>query len=480
MRQIIEWLKPGARVKRYILLQLISIAVLSYSIITLFTRDILEPKILIAYISLITISLFLTVYSFLLAQRNILKITLKNMGDKEKNVDVKRLLTTEANLKKGAKIVMIGGGKGLSNILNGLKEYTHNITSIVSTFDDGGSTGKIMEEIDTLPPGDIRRSLIALSSSNTEMEKLLSYRFRDGKIDNHSLGNLMIVAMTDVMGGFAPAIKAMSDIFNVQGNILPVTLDKTKLCAGLENGEIVVGEDNIRPRVLESKSRIKQIFLKDASAAPAPGVLEAIREADAIVIGPGSLYTSVICNLLVDDLGKAIIQSKAKKIMIANLMNEPGETLGYTLAKHVNEVERYLGKHILDYVIVNNGEITEDMIFDLNQGDSTPLNIDLENIHNRALSVIQEDLVITAPSSIYHDSMRVSEIIIEIAKSKGIGNLNLLKQKKKHKAKSEKINKTVTSVSNKNKEVADFTDKVKKIKVPEFKGKSKNADKEQK
>jgi len=274
--------------------------------------------------------------------------------------------------------------------------------------------------------------------------------------------------MTDVMGGFAPAIKAMANIFNVKGNILPVTLDKTKLCAGLENGEIVVGEDNIRPRVLESKSRIKQIFLKDANAKAAPGVLEAIREADAIVIGPGSLYTSVICNLLVDDIGKAIIQSKAKKIMIANLMNEPGETLGYTLAKHVNEVERYLGKHVLDYVIINNGEITEDMIFDLNQGESTPLSIDLENIHNRALSVIQEDLVITAPNCIYHDSMRVAEIIIEIAKAKGIGNLNLLKQKKKHKAKSDKINKATLSNSSKPNEVTEFADKVKKIKVPKF------------
>ena len=466
MKQILEWLKPGARVKRYILLQLISLGALSYSIITLCTREILEPKVLIAYISLITISLFLTIYSFLLAQRNILKLTLKNMEHKDKNLEIRKLLTTESSLKKGAKIVMIGGGKGLSNILGGLKEYTHNITSIVSTFDDGGSTGKIMEQVDTLPPGDIRRSLIALSNSNSEMEKLMSYRFKDGKIDNHSLGNLMIVAMTDVMGGFASAIKAMSNIFNVTGNILPVTLDKTKLCAGLENGEIVVGEDNIRPRVLESKSRIKQIFLKDATAAPAPGVLEAIK--DVIVIGPGSLYTSVICNLLVDDIGKAIIQSKAKKVMIANLMNEPGETLGYTLAKHVNEVERYIGKHVLDYVIVNNGEITEDMIFDFNQGESTPLQIDLENIHNRALTVIQEDLVITAPNCIYHDSMRVSEILIDIAKSKKIGNLNLLKQKKKHKATSNKITKQATSStpSEKQKSLKKFTDKLKNIKLP--------------
>lgn len=433
MRVFMEWLKPGVKVKRYIVLQLASIATLAYSVITLTTREILTPKILIAYIALITISLFLTVYSFVLAQRNVLKVTLKNMAYKDKNINIRRLLYTDSMLKKGPKVVMIGGGKGLSNILSGLKEFTSNITSIVATFDDGGSTGKLMEEMSILPPGDIRRSIIALSSSEPSMEKLLGYRFQDGKINNHSLGNLVIVAMSEIMGGFAPAIQKLSSIFNVRGKIRPVTLDKAKLCAGLENGEIVVGEDNIRPRVLESNSRIKQIFLKDTEATPAPGVLEAIHEADVIVLGPGSLYTSVICNLLVNDIGKAIIQSKAKKIMIANLMNEPGETSGYTLAKHVNEVERYLGRHALDFVIANNGEITEDMMYDFNQGRSTPVTVDLENIQNRTISVIEEDLVITAPNAILHDNLRVAEIIIEIAKSKNIGSLNLLKNKNKTK-----------------------------------------------
>ena len=447
MRTFLEWLKPGIKVKRYIVLQLVSIATLIYSVISLTTREILTPKILIAYIALITLSLFLTVYSFLLAQRNVLKTTLSNLAYKDKNVDIRRLLYTDSMLKKGPKVVIIGGGKGLSNILSGLKEFTSNITSIVSTFDDGGSTGMLTEELDILPPGDIRRSIIALSSSEPSMEKLLGYRFKDGIANNHSLGNLIIAAMTEIMGGFAPAVQKVASIFNVKGKILPVTLDKAKLCAGLENGEIVVGEDNIRPRVLETNSRIKQIFLKDTEATPTSGVIEAIREADVIVLGPGSLYTSVICNLLVNDISKAIIQSKAKKVMISNLMNEPGETLGYTLAKHVNEVERYLGKHVLDYVLANNGEITEDMLYDFNQGKSTPVTVDLENIQNRTISVIEEDLVITAPNSILHDNLRVSEILMEIAKSKKTGSLNLLKNKNKTKRVSpkERLNKILKS-----------------------------------
>lgn len=431
MRTFIEWLKPGIKVKRYITLQLISIATLAYSVITLATREILTPKILVAYIALITLSLFLTVYSFLLAQRNVLKITLKNMAYKEKNVDIRRLLYTESTLKKGPKVVIIGGGRGLSNVLSGLKEFTSNITTIVSSFDGQEDTTKLMDEKDILPPGDIRRSIIALSSSEPVMEEILNYKFQNGNMDTHSVGNLMMAAMSDVLGGFAPAIQKLDKIFNVRGKILPISLDNAKLCAGLENGEIVVGEANIKQRVLDVKSRIKQVFLKDGEATPAPGVIEAINEADIIVLGPGSLYTSVICNLLVDGISKAIIQSKAKKVMIVNLMNEPGETSGYTLARHVNEVERYLGRHVIDYVLANNGEITEDMMYDFNQGASTPVTVDLENIQNRTISVIEEDLVITAPNSILHDNLRVAEILVEIATSKSIGSLNLLKNKNK-------------------------------------------------
>jgi len=456
MRVLLEWLRPGVKIKRYILLQLISISSLIYAISTLITRDNMSLKMLVAYIALITIALFLTIYSFVLAQRSVLMATLKGLAYKGKNVDIRRLLYTENVLKKGPKVVIIGGGKGLSNILSGLKEYTSNITSIVSTFDDGGSTGRLMQQMDILPPGDIRKSVIALSESGPVMESLLTYRFTDGKVDNHSLGNLFIAALTEITGSFPEAIQKMSDIFNVRGKILPVTIGKAKLCAGLENGEIVVGENNIRPRVLESKSKIKQIFLKDSEVTPADGVIESIRNADVVVIGPGSLYTSVACNFLVNDLGKAIMQTKAKKIFISNLMNEPGETLGYTLAKHVNEIERYIGKHVIDYCICNNGEITKEMIKDFNQGASTPVTIDLENIQNRAISIIQEDLVVTAPNAILHDNHRVAEIIIEIAKRKKGGKLNLLKIKKKHKKVVAKKLKNQEKKSNSVKKIEDI------------------------
>ncbi len=475
MRVLLEWLRPGVKVKRYILLQLISIGALVYAITTLIFRENMSFRTLIAYIALITISLFGTIYSFILAQRSVLTATLKGLAYKGKNVNIRRLIYTESVLKKGPKVVIIGGGKGLSNILSGIKEYTSNITSIVSTFDDGGSTGKLIEQMDILPPGDIRKSVIALSESEPIMEKLLTYRFSDGTVDNHSIGNLILAALTEIMGSFPVAIEKMSKIFNVRGKILPVTIGKAKLCAGLENGDIVVGEANIRPRVLETKSKIKQIFLKDAEVSTADGVIDSIRDADVIVIGPGSLYTSVACNFLVNDLGKAVITSKAKKILVSNIMNEPGETIGYTLAKHINEMERYIGKHILDYCICNNGEITKDMIKDFNQGQSTPVTIDLDNIQNRAISIIQEDLVITAPNAIMHDSHRVAEIIIEIAKTKKTGKLNLLRIKKKHKLaferldakdkKLQKVNKSVENETNKKNSTAKEKEVLKKQKA---------------
>ena len=189
------------------------------------------------------------------------------------------------------------------------------------------------------------------------------------------------------------------------------------------------------------KSPIKQIFLKEGSITPIPEVIDAIKDANVIVIGPGALYTSVVSNFLIDDVAKAIVKSKAKKVYISNIMNQPGQTDGYTLARYVNEVERYLGKHVIDYAIVNNGEITEEMIKDFNQEESTPVKIDLENIQNRAISVIREDLVLATKSGIIHDTKRLSEIIIRLAKSRRTGDLNIVKVKKKHMKSEKKLKK---------------------------------------
>ena len=275
----------------------------------------------------------------------------------------------------------------------------------------GSSTGKLKEEFDILAPGDIRQCLTALSKSESSMERLLSYRFKDGHLDNHSLGNLFLVAMTDIMGSFPVAIKKISDIFSVTGNVLPITLDKMVLSAEFTDGTIADGEDNI-PKLGIGK-RIKRIYLNSKNAMPAPEVLESIKDADAIILGPGSLYCSVICNLLVCEISETIIHANGKKIYISNIMTQDGETDNYTLSEHVNEIEKYLGKNVLDYVIANETEITEDMIEEFNQKNSIPIELDIENIKNKKLKVIKDDYIITLPGKIMHNSKKV---VIDILK----------------------------------------------------------------
>ena len=292
-----------------------------------------------------------------------------------------------------------------------------------------------MNKEEIVTTGDIRKCISALSVSESDFSKLLTYKGENGV----SIGNSMINALTDITGSFPKAIDKLSDIFQVQGDIYPVTTDELILCAGLENGEVVVGKGNISERVRETKSAIKQIFLKDGSVKVIPEVIEAIKKADVIVLGPGPLYTSIASNLLIEDFSKAIIKSKAKKVYVANIMNQPGQTEGYTLARYINEIERYLGKHVLDYAIVNNGEITPEMIKDFNQSDSTAVKVDLENIQNRAICVIQEDFVLTAKNALIHDADRLAEIIVTLSSTKAIGDLNIVSTKRKH-MQQERIN----------------------------------------
>ncbi|MBI5635493.1 YvcK family protein [Candidatus Micrarchaeota archaeon] len=250
------------------------------------------------------------------------------------------------------KIVAIGGGTGLYALLSGLKEYQVELTAIVSTMDSGGSSGVLRTELGILPPGDIRNCLIALSSDTKGMYELFSHRFTKGGLANHSVGNLLIAALTELNdGNFFKAIQEAEKILSVKGRVLPVTLQKHDLCARLENGRVLVGEKKLDGKIAGAK--IRQVFLKPKASIVLPQALDAIKKADVIILGPGSLYGSVIVNLLVDDLPKVIRKSRAKKIYVCNAMTEGGQTYGFTAADHVAQVEKYLGKNSLDAVIAN-------------------------------------------------------------------------------------------------------------------------------
>jgi len=259
-----------------------------------------------------------------------------------------RIYTYRA-LTKGPKIVAIGGGTGLSTLLRGLKEYTSNLTAIVTVADDGGSSGILIREYNTLPPGDFRQCLTALADAEPLMTQLFQHRFKEGSLNGHSFGNLFILAMAEVTGNFEQAIRESGRVLAVRGKIVPSTLHNVVLCAETQDGRRVEGESKIPVQAVA----IKRVFLEPQDAKVNPEAVISLMNADLIVVGPGSLYTSILPNLLVEGMAEAIISSNALKVYVCNIATQPGETDGYAVSDHLQALSDHLGRDIFDYVVVN-------------------------------------------------------------------------------------------------------------------------------
>lgn len=251
------------------------------------------------------------------------------------------------------KIVVIGGGTGVFTVLNGLKNYPFELTAIVTMADDGGSSGILREEFGILPPGDIRRALVALSSSSDLLAKLFQYRFKNGEgLKGHSFGNLLLTALEEITGDFATAVKEAGKILGIKGKVIPVSLENTRLLARLENDFLVIGESNIDVPKHDGNLSIKEVFLNPEVKANKEA-LQAIKKADMIIIGPGDLYTSIIPNFLVKGIKEAVKKSPALKVYICNIMTKYGETNHFTAEQFLATLEQYLGKNVIDYFVVN-------------------------------------------------------------------------------------------------------------------------------
>ena len=250
-------------------------------------------------------------------------------------------------------VVVIGGGTGQSVFLRGLKKRTRNITAIVTVADDGGGSGVLREDLGMLPPGDIRNCLLALANIEPTMKEVMQYRFTEGALKGQSFGNLFLAAMNGLYGNFEVALYKMSQIFAITGKVLPVTLNDINLIAKLKNGKIVKGESRIPKEVKDDKTYIERVYLDEQEAVPLDEVINSIENADIIIMGPGSLYTSIIPNLLVNGVVDAIEKSKAPKVYICNIMTQPGETDDHNVLDHVNAIVKHTNKNIIDYVISN-------------------------------------------------------------------------------------------------------------------------------
>ena len=314
----------------------------------------------------------------------------------------------------GPRIVVIGGGTGLSVILRGIKKITDNLTAIVSVADDGGGSGILREDLGMLPPGDIRSCILAMADEEGLMLELLKYRFTEGMLEGQNFGNLLIAALNGICGNFEDAVAKTSEILRVRGQVLPVTGADVRLCAILENGALVCGESMIQPEVIRQGSPIAKVFLTPEKSSASKMALEAIRKADLILLGPGSLFTSIIPNLLVGGIPEALKDAMGRKILVCNMMTQPGETDHYSVWDHVTKANDYLGKNIIEYVIANNMVIDAEALKPYNKDGAQqiiPTEQDRRLLRENEITLIENNFVDIKKGYIRHDADRIASVV---------------------------------------------------------------------
>ena len=412
----VGWLIPGLEVKRwFFLIFLGSIMIVLGFMVLANVRPIYLMLELIRKAALVLPSNLLATIFILVGSVIFFKgwqkttLSIMDMDSKKGNNSILEKLYRRRKLNKGAKIVAIGGGTGLSMLLRGIKKYTNNITAVVTVGDDGGSSGRLREEMGILPPGDIRNCIAALADDEDLITKLFQYRFRNGEgLEGHSFGNLFLTALCAITGDMVRAVKESSNVLNIRGVVLPATLDDMKLAAVFEDGRVVKGESNIP----EVHGKIKRLFTEPEICHALPEVITAIREADLIILGPGSLYTSVIPNLLVNGIVEAVEKSHAKKIYVCNIMTQPGETDNYSVASHVNALITHAkGKKIIDAVLVNDS-LPENMSEGYAKSGSIPVRLDMENIAPIGVEIVSQKLTEENKEGLVrHSSHRVARAV---------------------------------------------------------------------
>lgn len=309
--------------------------------------------------------------------------------------------------KNRKKLVVIGGGTGLATILRGLKKSNLDLTAIVTVADDGGSSGRLREEMKMPPPGDIRNVLVALAEKEPLLQSLFQHRFRNGNgLAGHSLGNLLIAGMQEITGDFVTAIKALSRVLAVRGRVLPAANQSILLEARMTDGSIVMGESNIP----KANKKIDRVSLHPESIEALPEAVEAIEEADLILVGPGSLFTSVIPNLLVKGIQDALKNSEAHKIYITNVMTQPGETDNYDVKDHIAAIYKHIGFHLFKKVIVNVGEIPPSVLHKYHEQGAIPVTYQKNSLEEFGIEVIEEELYIM-DEYLRHDAKKITQIV---------------------------------------------------------------------
>jgi uncharacterized cofD-like protein len=423
LRGSLRWLYPGLRVKRWAALTLLSTALALFVLLDLigFMNGLGITGVLSltgAVRWLLAISLLLLAFAGQALGLTFLVRSVARGVSPFGTQKPSELIYRTRVLQRGPRVVAIGGGTGLSTLLRGLKEITGNVVAVVTVTDDGGSSGRLRQDFDILPPGDVRNCIIALAADETRIERLFQHRLRGPEaLAGHSLGNLMLAGISQAVGGFDHAVEELSHVLNVRGRVLPATLAKTNLLARMEDGAWVQGET----RIAGDPRRIVEVQLTAPDVAPHEHVLEAIAAADLILLGPGSLYTSLIPNLLVSGISAAIEEAGAEKLLVANIMTQPGETEAYTLNDHIRALAGVIAVRRFDGVIVNSKRPDECLLQAYREERAEPVHDDLRSGREFDLEVIRADLLRVVPIegklTIKHDPRKLARVLAKSSRA---------------------------------------------------------------
>ncbi|WP_297017610.1 uridine diphosphate-N-acetylglucosamine-binding protein YvcK [uncultured Dialister sp.] len=427
MKHFMQWLRPGLSIKRWMLLFSIGILVLVFGATLILNYQIfgiLEEKMLLfafqmtgsySYTFLAicgTILVILGLWIMVTAVRKLMKRFVELLAPDQK--EVSKQLLSKMELSRGPKVVAIGGGHGLSMLLRGLKNKTSNITAIVTVADDGGSSGRLREEMGIIAPGDLRNCLVALADKETVLEEIFQYRFGgEGELAGHSLGNLFLAALIKQFGSVQNALEAASKVLNIRGQVMPATSQTVRLKARMSDGEIVEGESEISAYPEKKGRDIRIVHMSTIPKAPmAVGdALKALRDADLITLGPGSLYTSVLPNLLVPEILQTIRESGAPVIYICNVMTQPGETSGYTVGDHLKALVDHIGGGVVDFVLANTGTPAADVLKKYEKAHAYPVSIDRKKVESLGASLIEADLLGPAREAVQDTNVLAEELM---------------------------------------------------------------------
>jgi len=418
LRQFAKWLAPGIRVKRYLALLLAGVLLVAAGAVLLLLAHPPLGGLLGRWVASLGTrawlfgvgALGLGLYGVFLGVRATIRSVAGIFLPRGDHHRLAELMVQRRALGRGPRIVALGGGTGLSTLLRGLKAYATHLTAVVTVTDDGGSSGRLRRELGILPPGDINDCLVALAEAEPLMTRLFQYRFDRGELAGHSFGNLFIASMVGVGGDLVSAVRLASRVLAIRGQVLPATVDDVVLCAEFLDGTVVEGESAIP----KARKAIRRVFLKPSEARPVPEVLEAIAHADLILLGPGSLFTSVLPNLLVRGIADALRRATAPVVYVTNVMTQPGETDGYRASDHVRALIEHAGPGLVDIALVNTQMPQNEVLLQRYRKEgAVPVEPDLDRIRAMGIEAVGVDLV-SETDLLRHDPARLAEAVLAL------------------------------------------------------------------